>query len=126
MTKKFTRREKVIVAVFYASAAGNQPVRDWLRSAELTGDCRKEIGSDIHRVECEWPDVGKPLVGAMKGGIWEVRSSLPSRRIARVLFGVEDGRMVVLHGFVKKTAQTPSEDLNLARKRWADWKKHNS
>ncbi len=125
MTRKFTKRAKVIIATFYASAAGNQPVRDWLRSAGLTDDCRKEIGSDIHRVECEWPDVGKPLVGAMKGGLWEVRSNLPSKRIARVLFGVEGGLMVILHGFVKKTAQTPDEDLKLARKRWTDWNKYN-
>ncbi|MEQ1888399.1 MAG: type II toxin-antitoxin system RelE/ParE family toxin, partial [Alphaproteobacteria bacterium] len=71
-------------------------------------------------------DVGKPLVGAMKGGLWEVRSNLPSKRIARVLFGVEGGLMVILHGFVKKTAQTPGEDLKLARKRWTDWNKYNA
>lgn len=125
MVKKFSRREKVIVATFYASASGNQPVRDWLLSADLTDGCRKEIGADIHRVECEWPDVGKPLVGSMKDGLWEVRSNLPTKRIGRVLFGVERGLMVVLHGFIKKTAQTPAEDLKLARKRWLDWKKNN-
>lgn len=125
MTNNFAKREKVIVATFYASAAGNQPVRDWLRSAGLTDGCRKEIGADIHRVECEWPEVGQPLVGAMKGGLWEVRSRLPTKRISRILFGVEDGLMVVLHGFIKKTAQTPAEDLKLASRRWADWKKNN-
>lgn len=50
-------------------------------------------------------------------GIWEVRSSLPSDRIARVLFCMQEGRMVLLHAFVKKTQKTPPGDLALARAR---------
>jgi phage-related protein len=41
---------------------------------------------------------------------------LPTR-IARVLFTVKDGRMVLLHGFLKKTASTPKPDIALAEKR---------
>jgi len=50
-------------------------------------------------------------------GLWEVRSDLPSNRIARVLFSVERGYIVALHGFIKKSQKTPGEDLALARKR---------
>ena len=53
----------------------------------------------------------------MGEGLWEVRSDLPGNRIARVLFGVAEGRLVVLHGFIKKTRKTSDEDLALARKR---------
>jgi len=49
--------------------------------------------------------------------LWEVRSTLPSRRIARVLFFFHQGRIGVVHGFVKKTQETPREDIELARKR---------
>ena len=49
--------------------------------------------------------------------MWEVRTSLPSNRIARVLFGVQQGRILVLHGFIKKTQKTPPDDLVLARRR---------
>ena len=38
-------------------------------------------------------------------------------RIARVIFAVVDRRMVLLHGFVKKTRKTPKPDLDLALKR---------
>jgi phage-related protein len=34
-----------------------------------------------------------------------------------VLFGIEDGRMVLLHGFIKKSQKTPKDDLEIARKR---------
>ncbi|HXK26649.1 MAG TPA: type II toxin-antitoxin system RelE/ParE family toxin [Candidatus Binatia bacterium] len=46
-----------------------------------------------------------------------MRSTLASRRIARVIFCIVDREAVLLHGFVKKTRKTPSADLALARKR---------
>jgi len=39
------------------------------------------------------------------------------RAIARVLFSVQQGKILVLHGFIKKTQKTPDGDLALARKR---------
>ena len=54
------------------------------------------------------------------GPIWEVRSNL-GNRIARILFAVESGAMVLLHGFIKKTQQTPTADIALALKRFREW-----
>ena len=48
-----------------------------------------------------------PLCRALGGGLWEVRSNLAHGRIARVIFCVSDGKMVLLHGFEKKTQKTP-------------------
>jgi phage-related protein len=53
----------------------------------------------------------------MGDGLWEVRSDLPSSRIARVLFSSEHDKLLILHGFIKKSQKTPDEDLALARKR---------
>jgi phage-related protein len=53
----------------------------------------------------------------MGEGLWEVRSDLPSNRIARLLFCVLEDKVLVLHGFIKKTQRTPDADLALARKR---------
>ena len=53
----------------------------------------------------------------MGQGLWEVRSSLPRDRIARVIFCIVQGHMVLLHGFLKKTQRTPDDDLALARRR---------
>jgi len=58
-----------------------------------------------------------PLCRPLGNGLWEVRSSLPSRRIARLLFFVDGGRIGVVHGFIKKTQKTPADDLDLARQR---------
>lgn len=103
-----------IPIVFYRSATGSEPVRDWLR--ELPGEDRRILGFDLATVQMGWP-VGMPLCRSLGAGLWEVRSSLPSRRIARVLFGVGKGRICIVHGFIKKTQKTPADEIALARKR---------
>lgn len=99
---------------FYRSSTGAEPVRDWLKSLDEL-DCH-EIGSDLMRAQWRWP-VGMPLCRPMGQGLWEVRVTLPSQRIARVMLCVQGRRLVALHGFIKKTEKTPVADLELARKR---------
>lgn len=108
-----------IPVVFYRTAGGVEPVREWLRS--LPEADRRTIGLDLATVQAGWP-VGMPLCRPLSAGLWEVRSALPSRRIARVLFFVHEGRLGVVHGFIKKTQKTPPDDLALARKRMQEMK----
>src|ERR1700737_776009 len=99
---------------FYRTAAGGEPVLEWLRSLDK-GD-RRAIGLDLMRVQFGWP-IGMPLVRGLKDGLWEVRSSLPSQKIARLILCFHQRTLIVLHGFIKKTQKTPAEDLELARRR---------
>jgi phage-related protein len=108
------RQGKRVPAIFFRTDAGGEPVRDWLKSLPLSDD-RKRIGEDIKTVEFGWP-VGMPACKPLGNGINEVRTSLAQNRIARVLFYIDKkGRIVLLHGFIKKTQKTPDEDLELAR-----------
>ena len=106
---------KILQAVFYKSLSGKEPVRDWLM--KLDKQDRKTIGEDIATLEFSWP-VGKPKCLPMKGntGLYEVRSNLSSRRIARVLFVLVGDRMVLLHGFIKKTQKTPNKEIEKAER----------
>ena len=104
-------------AVFYRSESGAEPVRDWLRS--LDKQDRFRIGTDIKTVEFGWP-IGMPTCRPLGHGLYEVRTSL-GNRIARVLFCIGDGRMILLHGFIKKSRKTPKADLDLARTRKRGW-----
>jgi phage-related protein len=107
-------RSKKIVARFYLTAAGRNPVRDWL--LELPRNDRRIIGKDIQKVEFGWP-IGMPYCRALGHGLWEVRSDLTGGRIARVIFSIIRGEMVLLHGIEKKTQKTPAHDIELAFKR---------
>ena len=107
-------RLKPIPLVFWKSAAGHEPVRDWLN--ELPREDQRIVGRDIAKVQFGWP-VGLPVCRPLGNGLWEVRSSLPSKREARVLFGFHDGRFIALSAFIKKTQETPAGELKLARQR---------
>jgi phage-related protein len=106
----------ILTVVFYRTAMGNEPVRDWLR--DLADDDRRLVSYDIKTAQYGWP-LGMPLVRKVEPDLWEVRSKL-ARGIARVLFSVEDGTMVLLHAFTKKSRKTPINDLRTARRRLAD------
>ena len=104
----------ILAARFYASESGAEPVRDWLKDMERPD--RRIIGADIGAVEFGWP-IGMPTCRALGDGLWEVRSTLSGKRIARVIFCIAEGSMVLLHSFIKTTRKTPKADLDLARKR---------
>lgn len=96
------------------TSGGRMPVREWL--LEFDPVDRRVIGKDIQKVEFGWP-IGMPYCRPLGRGLWEVRSDISSGRIARTLFCIIDGGMVLLHGFVKKTQKTPPQEIDLALRR---------
>ncbi len=116
-------RYPVLSVVFFRTNVGRMPVQRWLKS--LDDADRKAIGEDIRLVQFGWP-LGMPLVRKMEEHLWEIRSRLSRRRIARILFTVKDSKMILLHGFIKKSQRTPQRDLNLARNRSKLWQSEGS
>jgi phage-related protein len=100
--------------VFFRSNSGKEPVRDWLKAMDAPD--RFAIGQDLMRAQWRWP-VGMPLCRAMGHGLWEVRTELTGNRTARVLLCLDEGELVALHAFIKKTQKTPDDELAMARKR---------
>ena len=99
---------------FWASSLGNEPTREWFR--DLPEPDRTALGRDLRRIQFGWP-IGMPLVKSLGSGLWELRTSLPSKREARVMFCVNDETIIVLHGFIKKTQKTPDSEMKVAVKR---------
>ena len=69
---------------------------------------------------------GEPLCKSLSGypGLWEVRSNIKSG-IARVFFHIDKSEMILLHGLVKETRQTPNRDLKPAQKRKTEYEKNS-
>ena len=106
-------KDRPIPVQFFRLDSGREPVREWLKG--LQSEHRKTIGEDIKTLQFGWP-VGMPLARKMEDGLWEVRSHL-NTGIARTFFTVFDSRIVLLHGFVKKSRKTPTNELAIARRR---------
>lgn len=115
------KRTEALNVYFYKTNSGNEPVREWLKS--LPKEDMRIIGFDIKTVQYGYP-IGMPLTRALQGtgGLEEVRSNIKNG-IVRVIFYVEDNKMVLLHGFIKKTQTTPKKELDLAIKRYKELSK---
>ncbi len=98
---------------FYRTEAGRRCSIGYAVSTRATATLS---GSTSCGVQFGWP-IGRPLAGSLKDGLWEVRSTLPSQRIARLILCFHDQMLVVLHGIIKKTQKTPADDLALAKRR---------
>jgi phage-related protein len=107
-------RTKKLPARFFVNATGRKPVREWI--VDLPEPDRYLIGKDIQKVEFGWP-LGRPHCAPLGSGLWEMRSQLTNNRIARVIFCMDEGGMILLHAFIKKTQRTPKADINLALRR---------
>ena len=92
----------------------------WLK--ELPREAMQCIGYDIKTVQFGYP-IGMPLTRLLHGkdGITleEIRCNI-SNGIARVIFYVENNKIVLLHGFIKKSQETPQKELDVAVKRYKD------
>ena len=108
-----------ILIKFWQSASGREPVRDWISSLNIAD--KRVLGRDLAKVQFGWP-IGMPICRPMKDGLFEVRSSLPSAREARILFCFHNGMMIALNGFIKKTQITPANEIELARQRMKELK----
>mgnify|MGYP006366165505 FL=1 len=106
--------EKKVIASFFRTELGNEPVRDFLKS--LSTSDKKSVGADIMAVEMLWP-IGYPTVKKLDKNLWEVRSNISDKKISRILFTISENKMILLHGFIKKTQKLSKEDFDLAKKR---------
>lgn len=106
-------KEPVLRVIFYRSKSGVEPVREWLK--KLRKDDRKAVGEDIKTAQFGWP-LGMPLIRKIEKGLWEVRSNITDG-IARTFFTVEKDTMILLHGFVKKSQETPLNELQTVKRR---------
>lgn len=105
---------------FYQTANDNPVVASFIRS--FPPDDRKIIGRDLMRLQIGYP-MGPPLCKHLRGSIWEIRSSVPSKREVRLLyfFDASSQMIIVVHAFIKTTRTTPNADIVLAERRQSEF-----
>ena len=99
--------------VLYKEASGKVPLLEWLK--EFDQEERKIIDRDIKYMQYTWP-WKMPLIKPLGGGLMELRSKLKNRQV-RIFLILHEGRIILLHGFVKKTQKTPPNEIDIALKR---------
>ncbi len=78
------------------------------------------FGRLVTQMACSGPNLGMPYTKAFGDGLFEIRARGPEG-IGRAFFCCLVGRRVmILHGFIKKTQATPLKELAIARKRYKE------
>lgn len=107
----------------YTKENNDTPVMDFIQS--LPVKLQAKIYREIDLLEEFGINLGYPHTSCLKGnnnhGLWELRIKFGSD-ISRILYFLPVKRkFVLLHGFIKKSDETPDRELETARKRKEDY-----
>ena len=103
--------------VFYRDEQGSSPVRDFLRS--LNDETQQSIGWAIEQLRLRNIRAREALVRHLEDKLWELRRESKTNIYRIVYFFFTGRRIILLHGFQKKTQKTPRQDFALAKARYA-------
>ena len=100
---------------FFLEDDGTAPVAEFLDS--LDPKTRARFQWSIEQLRLRNTAARAPLVKHLDGDLWELREE-SSTNIYRVIYVFFTGkRIVLLHGFQKKTQKTPVRELDMALRR---------
>ena len=100
-------------AKFYEKPDGTKPAKDFILSLPMK--MRAKITRTIAMLETSGTDLREPHSKHLHDGIFEIRAKIGSD-ITRVLYFFVIGRRIIItHGFVKKTDKTPPGEIDKAK-----------
>lgn len=108
---------------FYETESGKTPVANFIDSLDRKSSAK--VLRDLDLLAEYAPDLHEPYTKHIEGAIWELWSKLASN-IYRIFYFIWQGnRIVLLHGFTKKTQRTPPSELNTAKRYLADYERRH-
>lgn len=106
-----------MLEVLYYPEGNRGPVRDYLSFlAKERPKAFARLAIDLEVLGAEGLRSQRVTVRPMGSGLWELKR-LHEGVQYRMFFGVWKGAVWLLHSFEKKSAKTPKNDLDLARRR---------
>jgi hypothetical protein len=103
-----------IPVIFYRTAQGGEPVREWLRTLPI--EDRRAIGRDLAVVQYGWP-VACRFVDRWVEGFGKSGAICGAGASPASFSSCTKARLASCTGFIKKTQRTPPDDLALAHRR---------
>jgi phage-related protein len=104
---------------FYDTEDGRTPTQEFLDSLEPKMNA-KMVGL-MEILEEKGHSLREPYSAPLEDGIFELRAIQGSNISRALFFFYVEGRIVITHGFIKKTQKTPRAQIELAKKYRADF-----
>lgn len=104
---------------FYLDPRGGSPIEEFLDSLDIK--TRARFRWSLAQLQIRNVEAGFPLVRHLEAHLWELREESRGN-IYRLIYCFFTGhRIILLHGFQKKTQKAPERELLIARRRYEDW-----
>jgi phage-related protein len=103
---------------FYKDKRGVCPAIEFLNG--LQTKIRAKVAKWIEKLEQEGPNLPRPYADTVRGKIRELRVSFGSNEY-RFLYFFLGKRIVITHGFLKKTRKIPVEEIERAERYMQDF-----
>lgn len=104
---------------YYETQAGNVPVFEWIE--EMPADERALALGYIDQLELLGTEAQRPLVRRLEGKLYELRWKAKDKQQRIAYFAASGRKLVLVHGFTKKSKTTPQKEIELARKRMREY-----
>ena len=100
--------------VYYKTPRGKDVIKDFLD--ELQENTQAKVGRQLDLLEKYGFALRMPYVKAFGNGLMELR--VRGNQEVRIFYTfIREGKICLLHGFIKKSQATPTRELVIARKR---------
>jgi phage-related protein len=106
--------------VYYRAANGTEPVNDFIDA--LAPKVQVVLDNQIDRISQFGPRLPFPHSSQVEGELRELRCHY-GNTLFRILYRRSDNLFVLLHALEKRTGTIPEADIQIARERWADFKR---
>ena len=109
--------------IFYTSERGDSPIDEFLD--DLNTKHRGKVAAWIDLLEQEGPNLKRPYADIVRGKIRELRVKFGNNQYRILYFFYLRNKIVLVHGFVKKSDSIDEKDINVAERRREDWIKRS-
>ena len=104
----------------YCTQSGKEVVQEFLDS--LPDKALAKVIRDIELLAQYAPNLHEPYTKHNDGPLWELRSKFSSN-IYRIFYFIwRDNKLILLHGFTKKSQKTPPAEIAIAKKRMEEYR----
>ena len=106
---------------YCTDSRGRKPAEDFIDGLERK--MRTKAFSSVEMLREYGPRLGMPYSRFLGDGLFELRVGQANNIVRILYFFFSDERVVLTHGFVKKTQKTPVSEMRRAKRLRNEWRK---
>lgn len=108
---------------FYETEKGERPGIDFINTLDVK--LRAKVFRDLKLLEEKGNELRLPYSESLGDGIFELRTIQGNNIVRNLYFFIIGRKIIITHGFRKKTQKTPSEEILKAKNYREDYKKRH-